>query len=66
MSREPWMPCEVFAFVPHAWSLPKSFERIEQFFNPPVCGVDTVRSNVLPDLVSIEICVHAEDVAAHA
>jgi hypothetical protein len=59
-------PRKVFAPVPHAGSAPEGFKRIEQFADPSVGGVDTVRSNVLPDIVQIEARIYAEDVAAHA
>jgi hypothetical protein len=56
---------KVFAPVTHAGSAREGFKRIEQLPDPPGGG-HCVRSNVLPDIVQIEVGIDAEDLAAHA
>jgi hypothetical protein len=57
---------EVLALMPHPWVTTQYLEGIKESCYPPVCGVNAIDGNLLPDIVEVEIGIDAEHISAHA
>jgi hypothetical protein len=64
--KSDWICSQIFSHMTGVRATSQLVKAIEQSLYPAICCIDTVRCNVFPYLIEIEVSFGAEDVRAQA